>query len=77
MYVRDVPNGACTMRRREGFKEISIYLTDEQYAELERYWRFKTTHKFVTHAASELLLRSLDQEKAADSAGSDERTGAR
>jgi len=50
------------MRKREGFKEISIYLTEEQYADLERYWRFKTTHRFVTHAASELLVRALEQE---------------
>lgn len=52
------------MRKREGYREISFYLPEEVYLDLEKYWRYHTTYRAVSAAATELLTDAI--EKALD-----------
>ena len=49
------------MRKKPGYRELSFYLTEEQYAALERYWRYETTDRHITSTAITLLLEALSQ----------------
>ena len=53
------------MRKKPGLREICFYLTEEQYAALERYWRYQTKHRYVSTAAAALFVQVL-QEVAKD-----------
>jgi hypothetical protein len=47
------------MRKKPGYHEMSFYLSDEQYEQLERYWRFHTKEQYITNAAVSLLMEAL------------------
>jgi hypothetical protein len=47
------------MRKKPGYKELCFYLTEEDYAALERYWRHQTTDRHMTTTAVNLLLEAL------------------
>lgn len=47
------------MRKKPGFKEIAIYLTEKEYEQLEQYWRFHTKDKHITATAAELIKEAL------------------
>jgi len=47
------------MRKKPGHRELCFYLTDEQYAALERYWRYQTTDRHITTTAIALLVEAL------------------
>jgi hypothetical protein len=49
------------MRKKPGYKELCFYMTEEDYAALERYWRYQTTDKHLTTTAVNLLLEALKQ----------------
>jgi hypothetical protein len=47
------------MRKKPGYRELCFYLTEEQYAALERYWRHQTTDRHITTTAVTLLVEAL------------------
>jgi len=47
------------MRKKPGYRELCFYLTDEQYAALEYYWRHQTTDRHITTTAIVLLVEAL------------------
>ena len=47
------------MRKKPGYRELCFYLTEEQYAALERYWRHQTTDRHITTTAIKLLVEAL------------------
>jgi hypothetical protein len=47
------------MRKKPGYRELCFYLTEEDYAALERYWRLQTTDRHLTTTAVNLLLEAL------------------
>lgn len=47
------------MRKKEGYREINLYLPDEDYEKLEKYWRFYTKDKHITATAAELLRTAI------------------
>ena len=47
------------MRKKPGYRELCFYLTEEQYAALERYWRHQTTDRHITATAIALLVEAL------------------
>ena len=47
------------MRKKPGFREVNLYLTEEQFAQLERYWRYQTQHRHLMQAATDLLVEAL------------------
>jgi hypothetical protein len=49
------------MKKKPGYRELSMYLTEEQYALLERYWRHHTSEQYITNAALALLLEALHE----------------
>ncbi len=49
------------MRKKPGYRELSFFLTEEQYALLERYWRYQTKEQYITNAALALLMQALQE----------------
>ena len=49
------------MRKKPGYRELSFFLTEEQYALLERYWRYQTKEQYITNAALALLIEALQE----------------
>lgn len=49
------------MRKKPGHRELSFFLTEEQYALLERYWRYQTKEQYITNAALALLVQALQE----------------
>jgi hypothetical protein len=49
------------MRKKPGYREISFLLSEEQYALLERYWRYQTKEQYITNAALALLIEALQE----------------
>ncbi len=49
------------MRKKPGYRELSFFLTEEQYALLERYWRYQTREQYITNAALALLVEALKE----------------
>ena len=47
------------MRKKPGYRELCFYLTEEQYAALEQYWRHQTTDRHITATAIALLVEAL------------------
>ena len=54
------------MRKKPGYREITFMLTDEQYALLERYWRYHTKEQYITNAVISLLLEALEKRMQTD-----------
>lgn len=47
------------MRKRPGSRQVNIYLSEEQFSRLERYWRHHTSERYISGAALFLLLEAL------------------
>jgi hypothetical protein len=49
------------MRKKPGYRELSFRLTEEQYAALERYWRYHTKEQYISNAALVLLMQAVQE----------------
>lgn len=49
------------MRKKPGYRELSFRLTEEQYAALERYWRYYTKEQYISNAALALLMQAIQE----------------
>jgi hypothetical protein len=54
------------MRKKPGYRELSFRLTEEQYALLERYWRYHTKEQYITNAALAVLMEAIQERLSAE-----------
>jgi len=54
-------------RKREGFKELTVYLSEDDYELLDQYMRFKTKERHLSIVAAELLSNALRKDMVQES----------